>query len=212
MIEEKKLVRLSLQFFAEGDDDGGDDFEDFFDDDVPEYYGSDNEEESDNAEDEVEAADDEDEAIDEGSDEGFEDEDDLPDADGGKGFLDDPADDQEDAAGEDAAKEDGAGDEPNNDLIAELRALGYVGNDLASLTADMKAKRERAAEEAAKNERAADKADGKNHIKSSKPGRSASGDGTAGVNEKRVVDFAERAGVSKEEARRVLSKHARMMN
>lgn len=202
MIEEKKLVRLSLQFFAEGDDDGGDDFEDFFDDDVPEYYGSDNEEEeSDNAEDKDEDTAEEDEAIEEGSDEGFEDED------GGKGFLDDAADAQEDAA-----KEDGAGDEPNNDLIAELRALGFVGNDIASLTADMKAKRERAAEEAAKNERAADKADGKNHIKSSKPGRSASGDGTAGVNEKRVVDFASRAGVSKEEARRVLSKHARMMN
>ena len=174
-----ELVKLSLQFFGEGDGDPGEDFEEEFFDDEDEYMDE---------EDADEEADDEtDNEADEDTDDGAE---------------TDTADDAGDSAsgGNDA------------DLISELRALGYVGNDLASLTKDMRTKREARAAEDAKAEGAAAKAAGKSHIKSGNPGKGASGVGTGGINEKQVSRFAANTGSSKEEARRVLSKHARLIN
>ena len=86
-----------------------------------------------------------------------------------------------------------------------------MGNDIASLTADMKQKREAKAAADIKAQKSADKADGKAHVRSGAPSKSASGDGTGAISERQVVAFAERTGCSKEEARRVLAKHARLM-
>lgn len=101
--------------------------------------------------------------------------------------------------------------EQADDLISELRALGYVGNDLAALTADMKKKREAQAAQDAKREAAATKAAGKNHIRSGKPGKSASGDGTGGVTERQVEHFVSLTKESRESARQRLTRHARLI-
>jgi hypothetical protein len=98
-----------------------------------------------------------------------------------------------------------------SELISELKALGYVGNDIKSLTADMKARREKKAEQDAAKEKHATVSASKSHIRSGNPGKGASGDGTGGISERQVIGFAERTGCTKEEARRLLGKHARMM-
>lgn len=205
-MKENKMFRLSLQFFGEnGGEDKEDDFTDeFFDDDVPEYYGADN------AEDEIvedNAADNADDADDNA--------DDADDADDNANDADDNADDADDNANnaEDntSGAENGTSETSNNDLISELRALGYVGNDLASLTADMKQKREAKAAEEAKAQKAADKADGKAHVRSGAPGKSATGDGTGGISERQVAQMVESTGCSKETARELLAKHARLI-
>lgn len=175
-----ELVKLSLQFFGEGNDDPEDDFEEEFFDDEDEY--TDEEDADEEADDET---DDEAEETEDGADA-------------------DTADDAGDSAG--------GGNDGDADLISELRALGYVGNDLASLTKDMKTKREARAAQDAKSEGAAAKAAGKSHIRSGNPGKGANGAGTGGITEKQVSRFAANTGSSKEEARRVLSKHARLIN
>lgn len=119
--------------------------------------------------------------------------------------------DNEDGGTDDGADPDTNTDNEDSDLIAELRALGYVGDDLASLTSDLKAKRE--AKEAAEKSksRKADLAASKAHVKSSKPSQSANGDATGGFTERQVTSFAEVAGCSKEEARKLLREQIKLM-
>lgn len=205
MREEKKLFKLSLQFFGEDDND--------FLDDVDTDDPDDTDGDFDNADGDF-------------NEEFFDGDGDLDD--GADGDADGDADDEADGDvddGADSDADDGADGEADNvaqsanddaqsangDLISELRALGYVGNDLAALTADMKAKREAKAAQEAKAQAKADRVDGKSHVRSSVPGKSASGDGTGGVSERRVISVAENAKISREEARRMLAKHARLI-
>lgn len=213
MKKDKKLLRLSLQFFGEGDDvdandpDNGDadDSGDAYDDFEEEFFGID---------------DDLDEGADGDADDGADgnsdgDADDGAD-DGADGDTDGDADGDANDGADDGADNgaQGANDDAqsaNGDLISELRALGYVGNDLAALTADMKAKREAKAAQEAREQAKADRADGKAHVRSSVPGRSGSGDGTGGINERQVDRFVSITNASKETARQRLSKHARLI-
>lgn len=122
------------------------------------------------------------------------------------------ADPEEDKGNED---EDG-GKQDEGDamsaLIAELKANGYVGDDLAALASDMKKKRE-ARETADKSrERREANAEGKAHVKSSRPGKSATGGSGGAFTERQVTGLAERTGCSKERARELLAKHARLIN
>lgn len=179
----KKLLRLSLQFFGED----ADDFEDFEDvDDIEDTY--DDFDESDN---EPEYDDDE--------------------------IVDEEKDDAESDKGDNAASTTDE-EKPTNTsdgyaaLLDELRMLGYVGDDIAAITADIKTKREARQSNNASEERRAKNAEGKGHIKSGKPGKSASGDGTGGVSESRVIDFAARTGRSRTDARQILAKHAKSWN
>ena len=215
----KKLLKLPLQFF--GEDGGGDkdnDFTDDFFDDGSDYYDTDEFDDDEDPDDDADA----DLDVDDGADDGADNATDNSADNGADNGADDSADDGADDDADDGEKHDKATSsstasgppsplEKADDLISELRALGYVGNDLAALTADMKAKREAQEAQDAKREAAATKAAGKNHIRSGKPGKSASGDGTGGVNERRVISFAESAGVSKERAREMLAKHARLI-
>lgn len=140
-------------------------------------------------------------------------------------FYDDDealADDSEDPSDSDESGEndnDGAetadtntASEDDVDVVAELKALGYVGTDLKELAKDMKRKREDNAAQANSAERKAVKAEGKSHIKSGNPGKSAGGSGTGVITERMVSSFAERTGCTKEHARELLGKHSRMMN
>ena len=78
-------------------------------------------------------------------------------------------------------------------------------------TTQSAAQQRAAAAQEAKAQAKADRVDGKAHVRSSVPGKSASGDGTGGVNERRVISVAENAKISREEARRMLAKHARLI-
>lgn len=143
-----------------------------------------------------------------------------------KDELGDDGDDAEDA--EDAGPEEGddqentggsgedAKDPPQEDekgaVIAELKALGYVGDSLADLTSDMKKKREEREAAAKSRERREANAEGKAHVKSSKPGKSATGGGGGSFTERQVSGLAVRTGCTKERARELLSKHARLIN
>lgn len=222
MINDKKLLRLSLQFFGEGDDvdaddpdngDSGDAYDDFeeeffgIDDDLDEGADGDAEDGADDGAD-GDADDDADGGADSDADDDADDGADSDADEGADGDADDSADDGADNGAQ------GANDDAqsaNGDLISELRALGYVGNDLAALTADMKAKREAKAAQEAKEQAKADRADGKAHVRSSVPGRSGSGDGTGGINERQVERFVSITNASKETARQRLSKHARLI-
>lgn len=131
--------------------------------------------------------------------------------------------DSEDADGDDAdgdAKEDGgdggedkgeeSGDE-TADLIAELKALGYEGDDVKSLTASIKAQREQEAKTDASAERRAKQAAGKAHVKSATPSKSATGDGMAGYTSRDVEEMRQAIGkdCTKERARKALEKRLR---
>lgn len=122
----------------------------------------------------------------------------------------DPEEEGQDSEDEDGGKQD-EGD-ATSALIAELKANGYVGDDLAALTSDMKKKRE-ARETADKSrERREANAEGKAHVKSSRPGKSATGGSGGAFTERQVAGLAERTGCSKERARELLAKHARLIN
>ena len=203
MKEEKKLLKLSLQFFGEDDNDFLDDVDtDDPDDTDGDFEDADGDFDEEFFDEDGDLNDDADDGADNGADNGASD-------------TDNGADKDPSSVGEPtpSPEEEGKAEEatPNADLISELRALGYVGNDLAALTADMKAKREAKASEEAREQAKADRADGKAHVRSSVPGKSASGDGTGGVNERRVISVAENAKISREEARRMLAKHARLI-
>jgi hypothetical protein len=130
----------------------------------------------------------------------------------------DDAEDAEDADPEEEEQEGGeeAGEEPagaegDADLIAELKALGYVGDDLKALTSDMKTKREAKDAENKSKARKADLASSKAHVKASRPAQSANGDASGGFSERQVSSFAEVAGCSKEEARKLLRHQMKLM-
>ena len=98
------------------------------------------------------------------------------------------------------------------DVIAELKAAGYVGDDLAALVADMKKKREAREKDSAGAERRAAMAEGKGHIKSGKPRKGADGGVSGGVTERRVRGLAETLKCSPQRARVLLEKHTRLIN
>ncbi len=201
----KRLTKIPLQFFGESAEETVDkspedldDFDDDFDDyltDVPEYYGSDNadDEPDDTPDDEPDEKNAEAEAADE--------------------ELDEDEKTAEDAKNDDvgASQEPPASTESQSELISELRALGYQGEDISSLVADMKRKREGKQTREASAERRAVNSASKSHLKTSAPGQSAGGDGTGGITERQVEDFSSRTGCSKDEARRLLAKHSKMM-
>ncbi len=150
-------------------------------------------------------------------DEEYEDEEEL-------GGGDDAEDADEDSADPEGAEQDDGGDDEENggaeqsqegdssaDLISELKALGYVGDDLAALASDMKTKREAKAADDKSKARKAELAASKAHVKSSKPGQGANGDASGGFSERQVSSFAEVAGCSKEEARKLLRQQMKLM-
>ena len=205
------LTLIGLQFFAEDlDDDFTDDF-----DDIPEYYGWDHAEEDE----EVQSA--------EGGvqSEGAEDEDveedvtgdSVNDSEDGSDDEEQIEDDAEDP--EDSAEAAGASPRPTNDsegtndaqdeLISELHALGYVGDDLASIAADMRRRREDAKSIEASVERRAKNAESKGHISSARPQRSVALDGADGFSAKQVRNLQQSLGCSYEKARDLLAKQVR---
>lgn len=123
-----------------------------------------------------------------------------------------PEDEEQDG---DGAEENGGGQsesgDGNADLIAELHQLGYVGDTLEALTSDMKTKREAKSADEKSKARKADLAASKAHVKSSRPGQSANGDASGGFSERQVSNFAEIAGCSKEEARKLLRHQMKLM-
>ena len=224
------LTLIGLQFFAEDlDDDFTDDF-----DDIPEYYGWDHAEEdeevqsAENAEkdEEVQSAESGDQSEDDADDAG-----EADDADGEEVVTDDSVNDFEDVADEGEQSEDGAEESednaeaagvpprPTNDtdgaddaqaeLISELQALGYVGDDLASLVQDMRRKREDAKAAEASVERRARNAESMGHISSARPQRSVALDGADGFSAKQVRNLQQSLGCSYEKARDLLAKQVR---
>lgn len=185
MEDMKKLIKIPLQFFGEGGGDLDDGFDDEFDDEFDDGYG-------------YEDGDADGEDGDSGNEGG--------DADGEDGDAGEGG-----GEGEGSADNGKAKDPDHSDLIADLKALGFVGDDLEAIKADAKAKREAKERGDAASERKAAQAAGKSHIKGSKPQKGAGGDGTGGVTERRVIGFAEKTGCTREEARKTLSKHARMI-
>ena len=149
-------------------------------------------------------------------DEEYEDEEEL-------GGGDDAEDADEDDAGPEDEEQDGDGSteengggqsedgDDNADLIAELKALGYVGDDLKALASDMKTKRETKESDDKSKSRKADLAASKAHVKASRPGQGANGDASGGFSERQVSSFAEVAGCSKEEARKLLRHQMKLM-
>ena len=135
------------------------------------------------------------------------------DEDNAKDGVDDASEDDGDEGGDDAPPEERGADEKGEEvnetdaLIAELKALGYEGNDLKSITASMKKKREDAESE----ERRAANTEGKGHVKSGKPSRSANGDGMAGFTRRDIEEMkaAIGNGCTDERARRALEKRIR---
>lgn len=117
--------------------------------------------------------------------------------------------------GDDGAEEaegDGEGEDTNAELIKLLKAQGYVGDDLAALTADMKKKAEDNAKKAAKSERAAAMAEGKAHIKSAGT-RNLSGEGMEGFSQKDIREVSaclvKRGTNTTQRATRALERRAR---
>lgn len=97
-----------------------------------------------------------------------------------------------DEADDDEEEVEGDGDDKTDaqaELIAELKAAGYVGDDIAALTADMKKKREAKEKASAPAERRAAMSEGKGHIKSGKPSRSSTGEGAAAFTAKDLAEI-----------------------
>lgn len=86
------------------------------------------------------------------------------------------SDDSDENENADDAADGGKAANDHADLIADLKALGFKGDDLDALKADVKARREAKEKGDSAEERRAAQAAGKSHIKGSKPGRSASGE------------------------------------
>lgn len=108
-----------------------------------------------------------------------------------------------------ATESDGNGE---TQLIAELKALGYVGDDLASLASDMKTKREAKDATAKSKQRQADLKASQAHIKGAKPGQSATAGAGSGFTERQVSELSARTGCSKDRARSLLAKHLKLIN
>ena len=194
-MKEDKLVRLSLQFFGEPDEELDEDFGEY--DEYDEYL--DDEEELDE---ESEGEDAEEESEEEDSD-GSDDED----AESGDGEEDDGQSEEQDAQkdGEEQEEDDTA------ELIAALKAAGYKGDDIKALTADVKKRSEDASKKDNAAERAAKNNEGKGHVKSGKPTKSATGDGMAGFTRRDIEEMKRAIGpnCTEERARRALEKRIR---
>jgi hypothetical protein len=180
-MKDDKLIRIPLQFFGEGEEN---DFDDYYD----EVEDLEDDEDIEDAEEEDAA-----------EDGGANDED--------EGSKDDGNDGAKNGEGKDGAEEKGDVDE----LIAELKASGYEGDDIKSILADVKKKRESASDRVAVAERAAANKEGKGHVKSGKPSRSASGDGMAGFSHRDIEEMRAALGpnCTEERARRALEKRIR---
>lgn len=182
---EKKLIRIPLQFFGEEPED---DFEDNYEDDF---------------EDDIEDSEDGEEELGGGED---------AEADG-----DGAADPEGEEQDNDSNAEENGGSQPESesgdaDLIAELKLLGYVGENLKALASDMKTKREAKDATAKSKQRQADLKASQAHIKGAKPGQSATAGAGSGFTERQVSDISTRTGCSKDRARALLAKHHRLMN
>lgn len=184
MEEQTQMIKIPLQFFGESDDD---------------------------FEDELDTYDEDDGYVDDFEDGGEEDGEDGNDVSEDADGYEEGGDGSDEDRGSDGADGDGGAKGDHAELIADLKALGFKGDDLESIKASVKARREAKEKGDAADERKAAQAAGKSHIKGSKPRKGAGGDGSGGVTERRVVGFAERTGCTKEEARKTLAKHARMI-
>ena len=148
-------------------------------------------------------------------DDEYEDEEDEEDKESGEDADGEDTDGDDDGSKDDgddgaATDEDKGGDE-TAELIAELKALGYEGDDVKSLTASIKAQREKEAKTDASAERRAKQAAGKAHVKSATPSKSATGDGMAGYTSRDVEEMRQAIGkdCTKERARKALEKRLR---
>lgn len=162
------------------------------------FFGESGEDDYDDFDDEYEDEDEEDEESEEDADgEDTDGDDDGSEGDGDEGAA---TDEDEDKGGDETA-----------DLIAELKALGYEGDDVKSLTASIKAQREKEAKTDASAERRAKQAAGKAHVKSATPSKSATGDGMAGYTSRDVEEMRQAIGkgCTKERARNALEKRLR---
>lgn len=119
----------------------------------------------------------------------FDDEEVSDDEDGDADDADD-ADNADDADDADDADVADVADDATEDVIKELKAQGYVGNDLASLAADMKRRREEKEKKAAANERKNAMGEGKKHVRSGKPQQGAAGTGMEGFSQKDLREVA----------------------
>ena len=119
---------------------------------------------------------------------GYEDEDNDGYEDGGS--AEDGAEDNDDGADEGGAepKDDGK-DDGTKALLDELRAMGYVGDDIASLTADIQKKRKGGEKSSAIAERKAAMSEGKSHVRSGRPAKGASGDSMDGFTERDLAEI-----------------------
>ena len=116
-------------------------------------------------------------------------------------------DDEGEDSGEDAPEEQ----DTQSEMLAELRKMGYVGDDLAALLADMKSKNA-AKEKAAKTKQRKEAlANSKSHVRGSKPRQGANGEGTGGVTEQRVAELSRRIGCTPERARALAQKHDKLI-
>lgn len=125
-------------------------------------------------------------------------------------------DDEQEEAEEDPDEEEPAKGKKTTggdaDVIAELKAAGYVGDDLSALVADMKKKREAREKADASAERRAAMGEGKGHVKSSKPRKGVDGGTSGAITERKVRGLAETIKCSPQRARTLLEKHSRLIN
>ena len=98
------------------------------------------------------------------------------------------------------------------DLIANLKALGFKGDSLEEIKASVKARRESKEKSDASDERKAAQAEGKSHIKGSKPRKGADGSRSEGVSERHVRELSETIKSTPQRARTLLEKHSRLIN
>ena len=122
---------------------------------------------------------------------------------------DDATSESDDNADEEADGDDTVPKDDDSELIAELRALGLEGDDKRSLTAALRKRREDQAERDAADERAAAKAEGKAHVRTSNPARTATPSGAGSFSARDVHEVAEALGCSPKHAREVLERRAR---
>ena len=201
-----ELIKISLQFFGGDVEDDFDDYDDDWDEDEDE--GKPDEDNSGNAD---KGGDDDASKGDGGAGEDGSDDEDDEDVDDDESDHEDVDNDNDPKNAPEKKDADEKGEEVSETdaLMAELKALGYEGNDLKSITASMKRKREAA--EAA--ERRAANREGKAHVKAGTPSKSASGDGVSGFTQRDIEEMkaAIGNGCTDERARRALEKRIRAM-
>lgn len=131
----------------------------------------------------------------------------------GDEYEDEDTDDGADAGGDEAEQDDkGKSRDGTAELIADLKALGFVGDDLEAIKASVKSRREAKEKGDAASERKAAQAAGKSHIKGSKPHKGADGSHSEGVSERHVHRLSETLKCTPQRARTLLEKHSRQIN